>query len=156
MRSSRKKRPGAWIGIVLASSFLLVGAMKMSAYAEPAESTETAEITESSTGAGLSDMDFGMGDGQIELDPYDQVSDFGFSDSEALQSPIASFYSLCLYLSIGGMVLSLIIAGIKLAANDSGHGKHQFLDVVGAKVIVFFSISCLVGLINLFLGILQH
>lgn len=61
MRSSRKKRPGAWIGIVLASSFLLVGAMKMSAYAEPAESTETAEITESSTGAGLSDMDFGMG-----------------------------------------------------------------------------------------------
>ena len=76
MRSSRKKRPGAWIGIVLASSFLLVGAMKMSAYAEPAESTETAEITESSTGAGLSDMDFGMGDGQIELDPYDQVSDF--------------------------------------------------------------------------------
>ena len=55
MRSSRKKRPGAWIGIVLASSFLLVGAMKMSAYAEPAESTETAEITESSTGAGLSD-----------------------------------------------------------------------------------------------------
>ena len=29
MRSSRKKRPGAWIGIVLASSFLLVGAMKM-------------------------------------------------------------------------------------------------------------------------------
>ena len=102
MRSSRKKRPGAWIGIVLASSFLLVGAMKMSAYAEPAESTETAEITESSTGAGLSDMDFGMGDGQIELDPYDQVSNFGFSDSEALQSPIASFYSLCLYLSIGG------------------------------------------------------
>lgn len=94
MRSSRKKWPGAWIGIVLASSFLLVGAMKMSAYAEPAESTETAEITESSTGAGLSDMDFGMGDGQIELDPYDQVSDFGFSDSEALQSPIASFYSL--------------------------------------------------------------
>lgn len=82
MRSSRKKWPGAWIGIVLASSFLLVGAMKMSAYAEPAESTETAEITESSTGAGLSDMDFGMGDGQIELDPYDQVSDFGFSDSE--------------------------------------------------------------------------
>ena len=77
MRSSRKKRPGAWIGIVLASSFLLVGAMKMSAYAEPAESTETAEITESSTGAGLSDMDFGMGDGQIELDPYDQVSDLG-------------------------------------------------------------------------------
>lgn len=76
MRSSRKKWPGAWIGIVLASSFLLVGAMKMSAYAEPAESTETAEITESSTGAGLSDMDFGMGDGQIELDPYDQVSDF--------------------------------------------------------------------------------
>ena len=75
MRSSRKKWPGAWIGIVLASSFLLVGAMKMSAYAEPAESTETAEITESSTGAGLSDMDFGMGDGQIELDPYDQVSD---------------------------------------------------------------------------------
>ena len=66
MRSSRKKRPGAWIGIVLASSFLLVGAMKMSAYAEPAESTETAEITESSTGAGLSDMDFGMGDGQID------------------------------------------------------------------------------------------
>ena len=58
MRSSRKKWPGAWIGIVLASSFLLVGAMKMSAYAEPAESTETAEITESSTGAGLSDMDF--------------------------------------------------------------------------------------------------
>lgn len=57
MRSSRKKWPGAWIGIVLASSFLLVGAMKMSAYAEPAESTETAEITESSTGAGLSDMD---------------------------------------------------------------------------------------------------
>ena len=152
MRSSRKKRPGAWIGIVLASSFLLVGAMKMSAYAEPAESTETAEITESSTGAGLSDMDFGM----IELDPYDQVSNFGFSDSEALQSPIASFYSLCLYLSIGGMVLSLIIAGIKLAANDTGHGKHQFLDVVGAKVIVFFSISCLVGLINLFLGMLQH
>ena len=89
-------------------------------------------------GAGLSDMDFGMGDGQIELDPYDQVSNFGFSDSEALQSPIASFYSLCLYLSIGGMVLSLIIAGIKLAANDTGHGKHQFLDVVGAKVIVFF------------------
>ena len=77
MRSSRKKWPGAWIGIVLASSFLLVGAMKMSAYAEPAESTETAEITESSTGAGLSDMDFGMGDGQIELDPYDQVSDLG-------------------------------------------------------------------------------
>ena len=65
MRSSRKKRPGAWIGIVLASSFLLVGAMKMSAYAEPAESTETAEITESSTGAGLSDMDFGMGDGRL-------------------------------------------------------------------------------------------
>lgn len=125
MRSSRKKWPGAWIGIVLASSFLLVGAMKMSAYAEPAESTETAEITESSTGAGLSDMDFGMGDGQIELDPYDQVSDFGFSDSEALQSPIASFYSLCLYLSIGGMVLSLIIAGIKLAANDTNQGKHQ-------------------------------
>ena len=61
MRSSRKKWPGAWIGIVLASSFLLVGAMKMSAYAEPAESTETAEITESSTGAGLSDMDFGNG-----------------------------------------------------------------------------------------------
>ena len=150
MRSSRKKRPGAWIGIVLASSFLLVGAMKMSAYAEPAE------ITESSTGAGLSDMDFGMGDGQIELDPYDQVSDFGFSDSEALQSPIASFYSLCLYLSIGGMVLSLIIAGIKLAANDAGHGKHQFIDVVGTKVIVFFCISCFMGLINLFLGMLQH
>ena len=105
MRSSRKKRPGAWIGIVLASSFLLVGAMKMSAYAAPAESTETAEITESSTGAGMSDMDFGMGDGQIELDPYDQVYNFGFSDSAALQSPIASFYSLCLYLSIGGMVL---------------------------------------------------
>ena len=53
MRSSRKKRPGAWIGIVLASSFLLVGAMKVSAYAEPAESIETAEIKESSTGAGL-------------------------------------------------------------------------------------------------------
>lgn len=99
---------------------------------------------------------FWNGRWQIELDPYDQVSDFGFSDSEALQSPIASFYSLCLYLSIGGMVLSLIIAGIKLAANDTGHGKHQFLDVVGAKVIVFFSISCLVGLINLFLGMLQH
>ena len=147
MRSSRKKWPGAWIGIVLASSFLLVGAMKMSAYAEPAESTETAEITESSTGAGLSDMDFGMGDGQ--------VSDFGFSDSEALQSPIASFYSLCLYLSIGGMVLSLIIAGIKLAANDTNQGKHQFIDVVGTKVIVFFCISCFVGLINLFLGMLQ-
>ena len=140
MRSSRKKWPGAWIGIVLASSFLLVGAMKMSAYAEPA----------------LSDMDFGMGDGQIELDPYDQVSDFGFSDSEALQSPIASFYSLCLYLSIGGMVLSLIIAGIKLAANDTNQGKHQFIDVVGTKVIVFFCISCFVGLINLFLGMLQH
>ena len=149
MRSSRKKWPGAWIGIVLASSFLLVCAMKMSAYAE------TAEITESSTGAGLSDMDFGMGDGQIELDPYDQVSDFGFSDSEALQSPIASFYSLCLYLSIGGMVLSLIIAGIKLAANDTNQGKHQFIDVVGTKVIVFFCISCFVGLINLFLGMLQ-
>ncbi len=156
MRSSRKKWPGAWIGIVLASSFLLVGAMKMSAYAEPAESTETAEITESSTGAGLSDMDFGMGDGQIELDPYDQVSDFGFSDSEALQSPIASFYSLCLYLSIGGMVLSLIIAGIKLAANDTNQGKHQFIDVVGTKVIVFFCISCFAGHINLFLGMLQN
>lgn len=96
MRSSRK-RPGAWIGIVLASSFLLVGAMKMSAYAEPAESTETAEITESSTGAGLSDMDFGMGDGQIELDPYDQVSNFGFSDSEALQSPIASLQFMSVF-----------------------------------------------------------
>ena len=116
MRSSRKKWPGAWIGIVLASSFLLVGAMKMSAYAEPAESTETAEITESSTGAGLSDMDFGMGDGQIELDPYD----------------------------------------IKLAANDTNQGKHQFIDVVGTKVIVFFCISCFVGLINLFLGMLQN
>ena len=115
MRSSRKKWPGAWIGIVLASSFLLVGAMKMSAYAEPAESTETAEITESSTGAGLSDMD-----------------------------------------SIGGMVLSLIIAGIKLAANDTNQGKHQFIDVVGTKVIVFFCISCFVGLINLFLGMLQN
>ena len=45
--------------------FSAVGAMKMSAYAEPAESTETAEITESSTGAGLSDMDFGMGDGRL-------------------------------------------------------------------------------------------
>ena len=65
MRSSRKKRLGAWIGIVLASSILLAGVMKMSAYAEPAESTEQAEITESSTSAGLSDMDFGMGDGQI-------------------------------------------------------------------------------------------
>ena len=30
----------------------------MSAYAEPAESTETAEITESSTGAGLSEYGF--------------------------------------------------------------------------------------------------
>ena len=97
-----------------------------------------------------------VGDGQIELDPYDQVSDFGFSDSEALQSPIASFYSLCLYLSIGGMVLSLIIAGIKLAANDTNQGKHQFIDVVGTKVIVFFCISCFVGLINLFLGMLQN
>ncbi len=66
MRSSRKKRPGAWIGIVLASSFLLVGAMKMSAYAEPAESTEPAEITESSTDAGLSDMDFGMSITQVK------------------------------------------------------------------------------------------
>ena len=156
MRSSRKKRPGAWIGIVLASSILLAGVMKMNVYAEPSEPIEAAEITESSAGAGLSDMDFGMGDGQIELDPYDQVSDFGFSDSEALQSPIASFYSLCLYLSIGGMVLSLIIAGIKLAANDAGHGKHQFIDVVGTKVIVFFCISCFMGLINLFLGMLQH
>lgn len=74
------------------SEFLSAGRCdEMSAYAEPAESTEAAEITESSTGAGLSDMDFGMGDGQIELDPYDQVSDFGFSDSDALQSPIASF-----------------------------------------------------------------
>ena len=54
MRSSRKKRLGAWIGIVLASSILLAGVMKMSAYAEPAESTEQAEITESSTSAGLS------------------------------------------------------------------------------------------------------
>ena len=156
MRSSRKKTARCMDRNCFSEFFSAVGAMKMSAYAEPAESTETAEITESSTGAGLSDMGFWNGDGQIELDPYDQVSNFGFSDSEALQSPIASFYSLCLYLSIGGMVLSLIIAGIKLAANDTGHGKHQFLDVVGAKVIVFFSISCLVGLINLFLGMLQH
>ena len=82
MRSSRRLRPCAWIGIVLASSILLAGVMKMNVYAEPSESTEAAEITESSAGAGLSDMDFGMGDGQIELDPYDQVSDFGFSDSD--------------------------------------------------------------------------
>ena len=113
MRSSRKKRPGAWIGIVLASSFLLVGAMKMSAYAEPAESTETAEITESSTGAGLSDMDFGMGDGQIELDPYDQVSDFGFSDSEALQSPIASFFSFAQYMENRGRGFCIVIFRIR-------------------------------------------
>ena len=72
------------------------------------------------------------------------------------QDMIASFYSLCLYLSIGGMVLSLIIAGIKLAANDTNQGKHQFIDVVGTKVIVFFCISCFVGLINLFLGMLQN
>lgn len=39
------------------------------------------------------------------------------------------------------MVLSLIVAGIKLAANDTGHGKHQFLDVVGAKVIVFLALA---------------
>lgn len=156
MRSSSKIRPGVWIGIVLVSSILLAGMIKMNAYAEPTESTEGVEITESSVSSGLSDMDFGMEDGQIALDPYDQVSDFGFSDSEALQSPIASFYSLCLYLSIGGMVLSLIIAGIKLAANDTGQGKHQFLDVVGTKVIVFFCVSCFVGLINLFLGMLQY
>lgn len=54
------------------------------------------------------------------------------------------------------MVLSLIIAGIKLAANDTNQGKHQFIDVVGTKVIVFFCISCFVGLINLFLGMLQN
>ncbi len=46
----------------------------------------------------------------------------------------------------------MIIAGIKLAANDTNQGKHQFIDVVGTKVIVFFCISCFVGLINLFFG----
>lgn len=78
----------------------------MSAYAEPAESTETAEITESSTGAGLSDMDFGMGDGQIELDPYDQVSDFGFSDSEALQSrlPLLQFMPVFVHRRYGSVI----------------------------------------------------
>ena len=59
-----------------------------------------------------------------------------------VQDVFRSGYSFAIVVAVGLFVLLFIYAGVKLS--------------FGAKVIVFFSISCLVGLINLFLGMLQH
>lgn len=149
MHSSKRILFKHCLGMMLGVMILLPWAMGMQTLAAPTEATTDAEEE-----IGLTGMDFGMEEGQLELDPYDLVSDFGFNGSEALLEPIASFYTLCLYLSMGGMAISLIIAGVKLAMSDSSQGKRQFTDVIGAKVIVFFCISCFVALLNLFLDML--
>lgn len=84
------------------------------------------------------------------LNPLSYVESFSFDESSEMKGTAASFYKLMVTLSLGGMVFSFIVAGIKVAYRGVKALKDDLIDVLGYKIIVFVALSAFVGLFGLF------
>lgn len=92
-----------------------------------------------------------------EIEPYELLGDISFPDDTGMKEAkdiSASFYQLICAVSVLGLILSFIGAGLSIAINRA-RNKPEVEAAILTKIAVFVAICCVAGLWGLFVPILK-
>lgn len=92
-----------------------------------------------------------------EIKPYDLLGDMSFPDDTGMKEAkeiSASFYQLVCAVSVLGLILSFIGAGISIAINRA-RNKPDVEVAILVKIVVFAAICCVAGLWGLLVPLLK-